>query len=82
MRRSNAGRSLWTSGSASKLCSGGGEEVIHSIVLPSQGSSPALFGAVASVLMTLAMKNSIETAIVNAPIVEMRFHSSQPWPLW
>src|SRR3989304_1930843 len=82
MRSSQAGRSLWISGSSSKLCSGGGEDVIHSSVFPSQGSSPAVLGAVSSALKKLAMKNSIETAIVKAPMVEMRFHSSQPWPGW
>src|SRR3984957_2359229 len=40
--KSQSGRRLRTSGIASKLYSGGGEEVVHSKVQASQGSSPAI----------------------------------------
>src|SRR5215475_3420476 len=39
--RSQSGRRLRTTGSVSKLYSGGGEVVVHSSVQASQGSSPA-----------------------------------------
>ena len=41
MRASRTGRSLYTGSTVSKLYDGGGEDVAHSSVLPSHGSSPA-----------------------------------------
>src|ERR1700722_5692006 len=41
--KSQSGRRLRTSGSVSKLYSGGGDVVAHSNVHASQGSSPAIF---------------------------------------
>jgi len=75
----HAGRSLWISGSESKLCSGGGDEVIHSRVLPSQGSLPAIFGP-RMLFRKLMMKTMRASAIKKAPMVEIRFQISQPWP--
>ena len=60
------------------MCSGGGEEVIHSSVLPSQGSSPAVLGAENMVLKKLTRKKQMDSAIMKAPMVEIRFQISQP----
>src|SRR5215217_4126534 len=67
-RRSNSGRSEWISGRLSKLCAGGGEEVYHSRVLPSQGSSGS-FSLRRMVITTLARNGAVDRAMIRAPRV-------------
>src|SRR5215207_5490997 len=67
-RRSNSGRSEWISGRLSKLCAGGGEEVYHSRVLPSQGSSGSL-SLRRMVMTTLARNGAVDRAMIRAPRV-------------
>src|SRR5215217_2705808 len=67
-RRSNRGRSEWISGRLSKLWAGGGEEVYHSRVLPSQGSSGSLTLR-RRVITTLARNGAVDRAISRAPAV-------------
>src|SRR5215217_7723150 len=67
-RRSNRGRSEWISGRLSKLCAGGGEEVYHSRVLPSQGSSGSR-SLRRRVMTTLARNGAVERAMSRAPAV-------------
>src|SRR5262249_56298996 len=64
-RRSRTGRSEWISGSASKLCAGGGDDVAHSSVFPPHGSAGALRG-LRSVMMMFASPMSIDSAITYA----------------
>jgi hypothetical protein len=64
----------------SKLYGGGGEVVAHSSVLPSHGSSPAGLPLM-NVATTLMRNGTMLTAIMKAPIVEMKFsavHSGLP----
>src|SRR5215211_7936930 len=67
-RRSNSGRSEWISGRLSKLCPGGGEEVYHSRVLPSQGSSGSR-SLRRRVRTTLARNGAVDRAMIRAPAV-------------
>src|SRR5438552_103117 len=69
--------SACTMGISSKLCSGGGDEVIHSIVRASHGSLPAISPCLRE-CTALYMKSRIEAAIVNEPIVDTMFQKSQP----
>ena len=54
--------------SRSKLCAGGGEDVAHSRVFASQGSSLAV-GGFRMLMMKLTMKISTESAIRKEPSV-------------
>ena len=76
-RRSNIGRSLRMGGSRSKLYAGGGEEVAHSSVFASHGSSPTRSPLI-RVATTFTRNGRMLTAIMKAPIVEIRFSSFQP----
>jgi hypothetical protein len=77
MRASRTGRRLITSGSTSKFHAGGGDDVAHSSVLASHGSSGAVFGA--RMLMTKLIMNTVtEMAITNAPNVISELRSPQP----
>src|SRR5919112_443744 len=67
-RRSNSGRSEWISGRLSKLCTGGGEVVYHSRVLPSHGSSGS-FSLRRRVITTLARNGAVDRAMIRAPMV-------------
>src|SRR4029453_7532002 len=67
-RRSNRGRSEWISGRLSKLCAGGGEEVYHSRVLPSHGSSGSR-SLRRRVMTTLASNGAVDRAMIRAPAV-------------
>src|SRR5215211_2611505 len=79
LRMSYNGSALRTSGTASKLCAGGGERANHSSVAPPQGSCPArtpprrLYAALAS-------SRRIPAPITNAPIEATRLYPSSPWP--
>src|SRR4029453_11295785 len=76
-RASRSGRLERTSGSRSKLCGGGGEEVAHSRVLPCQGSAGALRGR-RRLTMTLMRNTASDTAITNDPAVASWFRNVQP----
>ena len=65
------------SGSRSKLYGGGGEDVAHSRVLPSHGSSPAIL-PLRSETKTFQMNGSIDAAMMKPPTVASRFQSFQP----
>src|SRR5215216_2338160 len=67
-RRSNRGRSEWISGRLSKLWAGGGEEVYHSRVLPSHGSSGSR-SLRRRVMTTLARNGAVDRAMSRAPAV-------------
>src|ERR1043165_4610192 len=69
-----------TTGISAKLYSGGGDEVIHSSVRPSHGSS-SQYSSLRNVAMTLTRNTSTDRAMMNAPIVDMRLSVSQPMPL-
>src|SRR5712691_1702117 len=66
-----------TTGTASKLCGGGGDVVAHSRVRASQGSSPAISPCLRD-HHTLYMKTTMDAAIMNAPTVETKFQKFQP----
>jgi hypothetical protein len=71
-RRSNTGRSdrIWIS--RSKLCAGGGDEVAHSMVFASHGSSVAVRGF--RIEMTkFTMKSRTDSAMRKAPAVASSF---------
>src|SRR2546423_7466757 len=68
----------WTTGTSSKLYSGGGEEVVHSSVRASHGSAGASLG-LRIVMITFTRNSPIDAAIMNAPIVETRFQKLHPW---
>src|SRR6185503_7291835 len=70
-RKSKTGRSLRIGGSLSKLYAGGGEEVAHSRVLPSHGSSPTR-SPLMKVATTFTRNGSTLAAMRNAPAVETR----------
>src|SRR5829696_715893 len=67
-RRSNSGRSEWISGRLSKLCTGGGEVVYHSRVLPSHGSSGSR-SLRRMVMTTLARNGAVDRAMSTAAMV-------------
>ncbi len=67
----------YTGGIASKSCAGGGDEVRHSSVRPSQGSAGA--GAPRERLrQAFTMKISTATPMPNAPIVEAKLAAFHP----
>src|SRR5262245_4207637 len=70
-----------TSGTSAKLYSGGGDEVDHSSVRPSHGSSPATSPCLStSDLMMLIKRISTENARMNAPTLTSWFMPSHPSP--
>src|SRR3954452_14946457 len=75
--RSQSGRLLRTTGSFSKLYSGGGDDVAHSSVQTSHGSSPA-FSPERTESMTFQMKIAIAAACTITPSEETRFQKSHP----
>src|SRR6185369_8715173 len=75
--KSHKGRLLRTTGSFSKLYSGGGENVAHSSVQPSQGSSPA-FSPERIESTTFQMKSAMAAACAITPSEEIRFQKSHP----
>src|SRR5690349_10517830 len=77
--RSHNGRALRTTGSFSKLYSGGGEVVAHSRVHPSQGSSPAGSPDLAERII-FHTKQRMPPAWKRTPMDEIRFQVSQPRP--
>src|SRR5436305_8548925 len=77
--RSHRGRLLRTTGSFSKLYSGGGELVVHSSVHPSHGSSPASWPE-RSECTTFTKNVRIERAWKKTPMVSNMFQNSQPRP--
>uniref|UniRef100_A0A6J7PZB9 Unannotated protein n=1 Tax=freshwater metagenome TaxID=449393 RepID=A0A6J7PZB9_9ZZZZ len=76
LRWKNSSRS-WTVGIASKLCAGGGFEVIHSRLRASHGSSGAFTAGflLRCVITTFTMKQRIPIASTKAPTVEMAFQN-------
>ena len=62
---SQAGRALWTVGISAKFSAGGGDEVSHSSVKPSQGSPPAVAG-LRKVSHRLIKKIKIDRAFVSS----------------
>src|ERR671911_2918974 len=66
-----------TCGISAKLYIGGGDDVVHSSVRASHGSSPEGFPR-RRLTNTLTMKMSTETAMMNDPIVSSMFKKSQP----
>src|SRR4029453_106046 len=70
-RASRSGRVERTSGSRSKLCGGGGEEVAHSRVLPCQGSAGAVRGRRRGTT-PLTRNTASEGGTTNAPPVATR----------
>ena len=75
---SQSGRRLRTTGIVAKFSGGGGEVVAHSSVKASHGSLAALAFVKPIVLIQFTMKTITPRARVNAPMVEIRFSSSQP----
>src|SRR5205085_10946031 len=69
--------SACTTGISSKLCSGGGDAVIHSIVRASHGSLPAISPCLRA-CHALYMKSATDAAITNEPMVDTMFQKSQP----
>ena len=64
-------------GISSKLCSGGGEGMLHSRVLASQGSRPAILPFRLESTQ-LKMNRSIDAAMRNDPIVSVRLYEPHP----
>src|SRR5262249_35149731 len=75
--RSHSGRALRIGGSDAKLCSGGGDEVAHSSVQPSQGLSLAR-APYRRLRHTFQRNTSIASAMVNAPTVSEKLSAPQP----
>ena len=69
-----------TVGISSKLCTGGGEVVIHSSVRASHGSATSAAAGLgfAYVVTRFTMKTRIDRAIKNAPTVATWFHIVRP----
>ncbi len=65
-------------GISSKLCTGGGDDVIHSSVRASHGSFVSSGRCCSRVLTTFAMNTRIDRAIRNAPSVEISFQNVRP----
>ncbi len=65
-------------GVASKLWSGGGEEVIHSMLRASHGSAPA--GGFLRLAITLTTKVMKDAAMTSDPMLTTRFQKFQPIP--
>src|SRR2546427_8442893 len=76
--RCHSSSTLCTTGMSSKLWAGGGEEVAHSSVRASHGSSPAAWADDRDVRTTFRMKITIEAAIMKAPMVETMFQKFHP----
>src|SRR5207247_753841 len=75
--RSQSGRRPVTAGVAGKFSGGGGEDVAHSRVNASHGSSPAT-SPERRLRTRFAKKITIATARIAAPMVETRFNGPQP----
>src|SRR5262249_36513740 len=75
--RSHRGRRLPTTGTTSKLYSGGGEVVAHSRVQASHGSSPAR-SPLRSERTTFTTKKRTPSICSGTPAVVTRFHHSHP----
>src|SRR5579862_629883 len=79
LRCQNSSREV-TTGISAKLYSGGGDDVSHSSVRASHGSSPQSSPRW-RVKMTLTRNTSTDVAMMKAPIVAMRLSVPQPMPL-
>src|SRR2546425_8658235 len=77
LRCQNSSRE-WITGMSSKLCTGGGHDVIHSIVRASHGSSVSSTRRLVSVRTTFTMNTEIDRAIMNAPTDETSFQNVNP----
>src|SRR5699024_433079 len=75
--RSHSGRRLRTGGILVKLLGFGGEDVAHSSVQASHGSSPAS-GCFFRVIHRFHRKTSTAMAIIKAPAVEIKFRVPKP----